>query len=186
MLIDDLSRLPDTFKDGYRGLMLLHRNKDGNTGNAQRKSIKLISSSVDDWHKKIDELHALQRSACPNHRIYSSVNKRVLRKAIHDFKHRQLDVDLDSDELRGEFYTDIKNRFFSALMNPKCRETSYFLIDCDTELDHSNALRMISPELIVFDYETRNGRHLITNAFNPAILKWADLEPKKDDLIFIG
>ena len=51
MLIDDLSVLPDCFKDGYRGIMLIHRNKDGGLGNSQRKSVKKISTGKDSWGK---------------------------------------------------------------------------------------------------------------------------------------
>lgn len=43
MIIDNLSDLPDMFKDGVRGIVLLHRNKDGQSGNAQRKALKKIS-----------------------------------------------------------------------------------------------------------------------------------------------
>lgn len=182
MLIDDLTQLPDSFKDGVRGILLLQRNKDGETGNAQRKSIKLISNGINDWNDKIDQLHHLQRNSHPNHRIYSSVNSRCLKSAIHEFKHRQLDADLADKKSYDEFYIDIKNRFFSALMNPKSRNESFFLIDCDTPQEYSDAFYKVK-DLIVFDYATKNGRHIITKPFNPNEIK---VEIKKDDLIYIG
>jgi hypothetical protein len=186
MLIDDLSRLPDIFKDGHRGILLILRTKDGGCGDVQRKAIKLVSNGVSDWENKIREMAHLQNTSYPNHRIYSSVNSRVMRKAIHEFKHRQLDADLASSEVELEFYSDIKNRFFSAFMNPKCRETSYFLIDCDTEPDYEHAIEQIPKEFIIFDYETKNGRHIITKAFNTQLIKWAAIDVKRDELIFIG
>ncbi len=183
MLIDDLDVLPSSFKDGVRGILLLYRTKDGEVGNAQRKSIKLISNSIEDWTNKIHQLHHLQRNSHPNHRIYSSVNSRNLKSAIHEFKHRQLDADLADQKSFDEFYIDIKNRFFSALMNPKCRDDSNFLIDCDTDEEYEKAIDRIPKDLILFDYATKNGRHIISKPFNPNEIK---VEIKKDDLIYIG
>lgn len=184
MLLDDLTRLPDSFKDGHRGLLLLLRTKDGGSGDVQRKAIKLISNGVSDWEDKVQQLAHLKRTSHPNHRIYSCVNSRNMNKAIHEFKHRQLDADLASHDVHLEFYADIKNRFFSAFMNPKCRETSYFLIDCDDDEEYRNANNKISHNLKVFDYETKNGRHIICKAFNPN--DYCGIDVKKDDLIFIG
>lgn len=184
MLIDDLSRLPDAFKDGHRGLLLLLRTKDGGIGDVQRKAIKLISNGVSDWEDKVQQLAHLKRTSHPNHRIYSSVNSRDMRLSIHEFKRRQLDADLGALCHYQDFYADINNRFFSALMNPKCRDTSYFLIDCDSDKEYQDAFNKIPHDLKLFDYETKNGRHIICKAFNPN--DYCGIDFKKDDLIFIG
>lgn len=183
MLIDDLSLLPDIFKEGYRGIMLIHRNKDGCKGNAQRKSFKKISSSPEQWENIVLEFKHMQQTSHEDFRIYSSVNPRNMQKAIHEFKRRQLEFDYGNNEELDEFYRDIDNRFFSCLMNPTCRSGSYFLIDCDTVKEYEESLRIVPKDLIVFDYETKSGRHLITHPFNPNEIK---VEIKKDDLIYIG
>jgi len=166
MLIDDLDRLPECFKDGYRGVMLLHRNKDGETGNAQRKAYKIITNGVNAWYDAIERLSYLRMTGYRDYRIYSSVNPRNMRKAIHEFKRRQLQAAYDHND-DYDFYTDIENRFFSSAMSPVCRDHSLFLIDCDSEHEYEKAIDMIPKDLVVFDYETRNGRHIITKPFNP-------------------
>jgi hypothetical protein len=183
MIIDDLSQLPDIFKNGYRGIMLLHRNKDGGHGNANRNSFKMISSSIEQWRDIVCKFRHLQQTAYPNHRIYCSVNSRSIKKAIHEFKRRQLEFDYGNNQELDEFYRDIENRFFSCLMNPGCRDTSYFLVDCDSPEEYNIARKEISEKNILFDYPTKNGRHLITYPFNPSE---STIEIKKDDLILIG
>ena len=183
MLIDDLDTLPEMFKDGVRGIMILHRTKDGETGNAQRKAIKKISRDKEEWLKIISDFRYLQQNSYQGHRIYSSVNSRNMEKAIHEFKLRQLHHDYGNLHELNCFYTDIENRFFSCMMNPGCRETSYFLFDCDSIEEHIRMVVRIPSDLICADYGTYNGRHILTRPFNPTP---ANLEPKKDDLILIG
>lgn len=185
MLIDDLSKLPDSFKTGYRGIMLIHRNKDGEVGNAQRKCFKTITNGVEEWTNAIEKFKYLKETGYPEHRIYSSVNCRNMQKAIHEFKKRQLEFDYGNNQELDEFYRDIQNRFFSCIMNPSCRNESYFLIDCDNDVDYIRAQVLIPKDLIVFDYATKNGRHLITKPFNPNVLT-SPLDVHKDDLLSIG
>lgn len=190
MLIDDLSQLPDSFKDGYRGVLLLLRNKDGETGNADRKAIKRITQNIQDWTKTVLEFESIKAhdKRFKDHRIYTSVNARDMKKAIHEFKVRQLQAQYDHGELEGEFYCDIKNRFFSCAMNPRSAVTKNFLIDCDTDAGYASAHRCIKDGAltILADYATRNGRHIIIEPCNPANFKWCTAEIKKDDLISIA
>jgi hypothetical protein len=183
MLISDLNMLPDSFKEGVRGILLLFRNKDGETGNAQRKCIKKISRNKEEWTKIVFEFNELQQNSHQRYRIYSSVNARNLDKAVHEFKLRAIGVDYGSVEERDWFYVDIQNRFFSCLMNPNCRTESNFLIDCDTDEEYEKAIERIPNELVLCDYATRSGRHIITRPFNPNEIK---VEAKKDELILIG
>lgn len=183
MLIDDLDGVPEMFKDGYRGIMLLHRSKDGEVGNAQRKAIKKVSRDPDEWKKIILEFRDLQHSSYPGHRIYASVNSRDMSKAIHEFKARQLAHDYGNLYELHWFYTDIQNRFFSCLMNPNCRSQNSFLIDCDSQDEYEHAMRTIPEEYLLFAYATKNGHHILTRPFNPHDYK---IDPKKDEMIFIG
>lgn len=179
--------IPDEFKQGVRGILLLHRNKDGASGNAQRKSFKRISTNVEQWNIHVEEMKYLQKNGYSNHRIYASVNARNMHKAVFEFKTRQLSADnfyvAKAEPARDWFYLDVQNNFFSCLMNPNARETSYFLIDCDTVKEYEENKAKIPSELILLDYPTKNGRHLITKPFNP---KEIIVEIKKDDLLYIG
>lgn len=184
MLIDDLDAIPEMFTCGVRGLMLIRRNKDGEEGNTQRKSIKRISRSTKEWQAFVRQLHELQQTSHQGYRIYSSINERNISKAIHEFKRRQLEIDFGNVEEYDNFYVDIENRFFSCLMNPGARSTSYFLIDCDTDYDFQKAHERVPPELFLYTYPTKNGNHIITRPFNPN--EYGILEVKKDDLMYIG
>src|ERR1700691_1393239 len=104
MLIDDLTKLPDTFKMGRRGIMLLHRNKDGQIGNAQRKSFKIICNGISQWHEAVEKLNHLRMNCFTEHRIYASVNCRNMNKAIHEFRKRQLEFDYGNYLMQEEFY----------------------------------------------------------------------------------
>lgn len=183
MIIDDLDSLPEMFKDGVRGILLLHRNKDGETGNAQRKSIKKISRSIQEWHEIVYEFRNLQKSSYPRHRVYASVNPRNIQKAIHEFKIRQLSADYSNKQDLDWFYVDLENRFFSCLMNPNSRCSSNYLIDCDTPEEYQNAKEILPEEFFLYEYPTKNGMHIISRPFNPNEIK---LEAKKDELMFIG
>ena len=184
MLIDDLDSIPEMFKDSFRGIMLLHRSKDGEVGNAQRKAIKKISHNIEEWHEIISEFRELQTSSYPRHRIYSSINSRDMSKGIHEFKRRQLECDYGNLYELHSYYTDIQNRFFSCLMNPNCRAQNSFLIDCDTPEEYDHAILQLSQQHILFDYATKNGRHIITRPFNPNDV--GNLDIKKDEMLFIG
>lgn len=182
MLIDDLSKLPDSFKDGFRGVLLLFRQKDGQTGNQDRKAIKTITSSKEQWEQAVKDFnHMRSIPGLENHRIYSSVNERDFCKVVREFKRRQLDADYEDDY---KFYTDIKNRFFSCFMTPASKLESNFLFDCDDQESYDKHIERIPKELVIFEYQTKNGFHIITKPFN-----WHECkidEPKKDDLLAIG
>lgn len=184
-LIYDLDSIPEIFTDGIRGIMLLRRNKDGETGNAQRKAIKRISRDTDDWKEIVRELRHMQQHSHQGYRIYSSVNSRDITKAIHEFKRRQLETDYGNMWEFHNFYCDVKNRFFSCLMNPNCRETSNFLIDCDSVEAYEHAeLQLRNTGLILLEYRTKNGFHILTRPFNPN--DYGNMEIKKDEMMFIG
>lgn len=183
MIIDDLSLLPDSFKEGIRGIVLLHRNKDGCIGNAQRKSIKKISRGVDEWTEIVQNFRELQQNSYPGHRIYASVNLRDMHKAIHEFRKRELEANYFEEPFRDWFYIDVMNNFFSCLMNPSARNTSYFLVDCDSAEEYNHAKIHLPNELIIHEYRTKNGHHIITHPYNPNEIK---VPAKKDELLYIG
>jgi hypothetical protein len=184
-LITNLDSIPEIFTDGIRGILLIRRNKDGEKENAQRKAIKRISRSTKEWRAFVCELRDIQQSTHQRYRTYSSVNSRDISRAIHEFKRRQLEMDYGNMYEFHSFYCDVKNRFFSCLMNPNCRETSYFLIDCDTPEEYEYAaLQLRESGLILFQYPTKKGIHIITQPFNPN--DYGNMQLKKDELMFIG
>lgn len=186
MLIKNLDLLPDVFKEGYRGILLIHRNKDGCEGNAQRKAFKRISRNKQEWLQIINEYEEMRKSQYPNYRIYSHVNMRNMEKAIRLFKERQLEADYDKNENHHGFYTDITNRFFSCFSNPQASGESWFLLDCDSTVEYEECMSELSlHDIYKYDYRTRNGYHIITSPFNPNKLN-LPVEIKRDALIAIA
>ena len=184
-LSDNLDSVPEELTAGYRGLLLIKRSKDGEKGNCQRKSIKRITENTEMWKSSVLELLELKKTVYPEHRIYSSANERNLTKAIQEFKRRQLHMDCGNVNDLKHFYCDIENRFFSCLMNPGSRSQNKFLIDCDTAEEYEIAKNQLDVSgLIILDYPTRNGRHIITKPFNPN--EYLPMQIKKDDLIYIA
>lgn len=185
MLIDDIDSIPEIFTCGTRYLLLLHRNKDGEIGNAQRNAVKRITTCSNSWKEAALELRSLQINSYHNHRIYSAINERDMTKAIHEFKRRQLESDFGLQYEYHKFYYDIQNRFFSCLANPNCKSNNYFLIDCDTVGEYEFAqLQLRNSGLIAFAYPTKNGHHIITRPFNPN--DYGDMDINKDALMYIG
>lgn len=175
-------QVPDRFKTGYRCILLLHRNKDGCQGNAQRKCYKKISSCPAEWDEIVAEFTAIQEQAIIPYRIYASVNERDLKKAIHEFKVRQLAYDYGQTEGPQKFYTDLNERFFSCIASPGSRKESQFLFDCDDKDTYWKVIDEVPQDAIVYDYATKSGRHVITMPFNPKDLT---VPYRNDDLLFV-
>ncbi len=165
---------------GYRMMMLIDRTKRGNEKN---RSIRKVSKNKEEFIKNLEFFLKLKK---PHERIYSCVNERDVNKAIRIFKQNQLDADYQEEELRNNFYQDIKNRWISSLMQPQARKERWFLIDIDTKEKEE-------VDKIVYDlgqitrnyvkYETENGWHIICSPFNPSLLPNEDI--KKDGLVLL-
>jgi hypothetical protein len=186
MLINDLNELPKCFKEGIRVILLIHRNKDGNKGNAQRKSIKKISMNIEEYENIVFKFDYLRKHNpdYKDYRIYASLNSRNIEKAIHKVKLLSVENDYAREEEKLRFYTERENIFFSCLMNSDCKVDSNVLIDCDSKEEYLEALQFLPVKIILFKYETKNGHHIITKPFNPKL--YPILEIKKDPLIYLG
>lgn len=174
-------------KSGARVIFLKGRHKDIELPGGKRKlrTITKVSHSPEEWDECVQELVDL---AQPGERIYASAAPRHMKKAIREFKERQLASEYDPDsEL---FYRSILDRWASCLMSTKAQEKKLWLIDIDTT-DDAWAFEMsfdfLSP-LIEHDYETKNGRHVLVLPFNKAKLPSQDLLTKIHDnpLILVG
>lgn len=181
----NLTHIPDEFKSGVRIVMRMLRNKDGGLAKPDHSAKKFITDGVYEWNNAVAEL---VRNAQPNERIYASLERRDMVKAIHEFKRRQLDADLYDNEAKLSFYRDIKNRFISCLASPPCRAERLFLIDCDSgdEFRIAKAHDIIT-ENFIYEYPTKNGFHIIVKPFNPKLLTPPlDTKVQKNALILVG
>lgn len=181
------SRMYD-YTTGTRCLILLQRNKDTPKGEAHphHNAIKFISTSPDNFVlglcKLLDKHYQLD-----NTRIYSSCNKRDISKAIRTFKQNQLDNDYANEETYVSFYTDVENRFFSALMKPQSKADNKMIIDVDDVSVMDTVDKLVAElDLTVYTkYATKGGWHLVVAPFNPALWSLEGTQIKKDSLILL-
>lgn len=179
----------EQFSDGIRMLMLCQRNKEGReTNKTDRASVRKISTNKEEFLKIFAEFQEIKNKSDQPLRIYSSVNRRDINKAIMNFKREQLEADFYDEVNRNNFYYDIKNRWISCLMQQNARAETLFLIDIDGAWDDISFVKEHLLEIkveVVCMYKTKNGLHVITKPFNPNLFNNEFGEIKKDALLLL-
>ena len=174
------------FTDGVRMIMLTQRSKEGGkVTNPDKVSRRKISMNRQEFQEILEEFIKIKEKSSLPLRIYSSINARDFEKGIREFKRQQLEADYYDEENKHRFYSDIKNRFLSSLMKPNSRKETRFLIDID-EIDDENWIRRILTFIgakNLLEYKTKNGKHIITEPFNPSLA--LGIEVKKDALLLL-
>lgn len=182
------------FSDGIRMIMICQRNKEGrNTNKSDRYSKRKISTYSEEFFKILKEFQEIKNNSDEPLRIYSCVNKRDIKKAIRNFKQKQLDADYYDEYSKNNFYFDIKNRWVGSLMKQSSRAETKFLIDVDSIIKESENwdISYIEEHLekigvkIILKYPTKNGFHIITEPFNPNLFNHEFGEVKKDALLLL-
>lgn len=120
-------------------------------------------------------------------RVYMNINSRNMPKAIKEFKKQMIDADYTP--FYHNWYLNLDQKFKHILMQPKQRETKYFLIDIDSKdlyilFQVNNQLRDMEVEKINF-YHTPNGFHFITKPFNINKMKIENVEIKTDAFMLL-
>jgi hypothetical protein len=175
----------DLFKDDIRVLMLIDRSIGNSNKGSKRWINKIITSNVKEFDEAASALMALQ--FCLNNpyiRLYSSINSRKIFSAIKLFKHRLID-----EEYLASLYLKLNETFVSCLMKPECRESNYFLLDCDSH-DRTDVQKFLIGNLQILVkaiYPTPHGWHYIVEPFNPALAEGCTtFEVKKDALMLLN
>lgn len=165
---------PNKFKQGVRILILTLRAKDGGkVTKPDRVARKMISRNEQEFDECLNKLNSIAKE---NERIYATADPRDMEKGIRIFKERQLEADYYDTDSKYSFYTDIANRWISALQSPKARIGTTFLVDVDYE---ENDVVKIKNEIkdnnikIDYEYKTKNGEHLILQPFNPGLVSFS-------------
>lgn len=176
----------DNFTSGIRVLQLIQRKADGgNSSNTKLKSVIVKDSK--EYTLELAKLIHKKKISNENLRIYAAVNDRVFTKAIRHFKQTQLDADYGGIEATEGFYYNIHNKFISALMQPSNKKSSYFLLDLDQQ-DNNDVLEKIAnlDVYIIKMYTTKQGWHIITTPFNPALFESANCSIHKDGMLLLS
>jgi hypothetical protein len=152
--------LLDKFSDGVRIIMITDRNKN---------RTHIISRHKDHF---INIVRNAMANLKPGYRIYSTLIKRNMDKAIYYFKLKQLEVERPkfNEMFRNNFYFRLETNFISSLMRLECRDKNdkKYLIDVDNFKSISEVSSIIQKENIkvLCSYFTPNGMHFVTLPFD--------------------
>jgi len=173
--------LVDKFSDGVRIIMITDRDKNKR---------QIISRHREQF---INVVRYEMANLKPGYRIYSTLIKRNMTKAIHQFKMAQLEAERlrHIDTQRDIFYFKIEGNFISALMKPESRDKDdkKYLIDIDEFKNVFKVKEIIQNENIkvLGEYYTPNGVHIITLPFDKRKIEETKLaEVKSDGMILLG
>ncbi len=187
--IDQIQRWFGKYSDGIRIVFLIHRSKEGGMNNKFKRHLrKIITTNSEEFFNAIISLQDDMKNSDDPLRIYSSVNSRDINKAIHRFKVDQLEVDYSNQENKNSFYLDIKNKFISCLMKSGSRAESNFIIDldhCDERSFHTIYKILEKKTNIQTYYKTKNGYHIVTDAFDYTKLNDDRIDVHTDGLLLI-
>ena len=153
---------PEEFRSGTRVLLLVSRRKDGA---AATQRITRVSHDPEQFGRRHAELATM---AAPGDRIYASASARNLKRASRLFRQRQLDADYDAEPMG--FYRGLEGRWHSCLMSKEAQIDNLYLFDCDEPGDLDNVREQLhlhySRDMEPYEYATKNGYHVVTQAFN--------------------
>ncbi len=179
------------FLDGNRVVILMHRRKDGGHGKEfQRRTLSYATHDKESALKFIAKCLIVKNESPEPMRIYITCNSRNLKKAERNIKTQILEMDYSGEETKRIFYERFERNWHSALMQESARATPYFLIDVDdiegrdTSGENLKELAELGVNVIA-QFKTKNGWHLITEPFNPALYK-ASGEIKKDGQLLLS
>jgi len=185
-----LEELPTVLKTGYRTLFLLERKKDGGHNKEDRRAFNfVVTTSEDELLHKLKEFLWLRYFYENELRLYLSVNERSPRKTVRNILSAITDS-LYADELNRETIArKICKGSRSYIMATNAAGSSLFLLDVNNEPgkdvmgDTLQEMARVGVEEI-YRRPTRNGWHIVTKPFNPALWK-GDAEIKKDGLLLL-
>ncbi|MFA5071922.1 MAG: hypothetical protein WC511_06260 [Candidatus Pacearchaeota archaeon] len=187
--IEEIKEIFTPYSDGVRIILLIHRSKEGGKNNTHKRHLKKVTTrNSQEFFDTIQEFQEICDNDPRPLRIYATVNKRSMDKAIRHFKENQLMNDYASEDIRNEFYLDIKNRWISCLMQANSRMETNFIIDlddCDERSFHSIYNIIKKHTKIQTYYTTKNGYHIITDAFDYPKLKDERIQVHVDNLMLI-
>jgi len=190
----ELSEIESKFSDflnGNRVIILMHRQKDGGHGKEyQRRTMSYATHDKESALRFISKCLIIKNESTDPLRIYITCNSRNLKKAERNIKTQILEMDYSGEETKRIFYERFERNWHSALMQESARETPYFLIDVDNIEDRDTSgenlkeLARLNVE-VINQFKTKNGWHIVTKPFNPALYQ-ASGEIKKDGQLLLS
>lgn len=157
---------PESYTEGVRLLLLASRIKDGAQSS---KRVTRISHNPKQFHSILSDYNKLKKD---NDRIYVSLSKRDIFKAIRVFKHRQIDAEYD--RFPDQFYSNLTGQWVSCLMDKisTLKEDKLWMFDCDSQADYQDLwVELFDLQVPVhYQYATKNGVHVVVKPFNRSLI----------------
>lgn len=190
----ELNGILNTFKDytdGVRMLLMLERSKDGGHNKEERRVFETYTTfNSESFKEKLRNLLFLKYLSDREVRIYLSLNPRNLKRIVRTIEESLLESHYCDEFNRDNIHKKVCGGQRHYIMQPSNAETKLFLLDID-DIDDSDemgiALQNISDAGVqeLLRYRTKNGWHIVTKPFNPAL--WNKPEQvKKDPLLLLS
>ena len=193
-----LESIMDTFKDftdGMRMLLLMERKKDGGGNKEERRVFETyVTFNTDSFKEKLRNLLYLKQLSTNNLRIYSCLNARNMKKVIRTIEEGLLESHYTDDLNREMIHKKTCGGQRHYIMQTNNAVSKLFLLDIDdieNQDELGKALQIIQSNGIneLLRYRTKNGWHIVTEPFNPALWSNAGGDPdqvKKDPLLLLS
>jgi len=172
-------------------LMAIARDRE-NPGLEDEPKARRIITSKDDIDAQLSELRRIFMRDDYEYRLYLTVNARDTIKTYFNF------MEVMQSWMKDKFYgqegvdskfASVNSEWKSELHRPRNKDDSKFVFDYD-ESDAVGDFReaLVSQGACVRQtFESPNGYHIITDAFNYTEFEYeADYEVKTDGMVFVG
>jgi hypothetical protein len=178
------------------------RTKYAQLAKKDRMLYREVVHSLEELPNALNNMAVLSMSRNLKIYIYISANARSTIKAYKDFNMRFANYSCQAmfgDEGYKRPITRLDKEWYSALMQPECKATDYFVVDIDTH--DAATLKLVRERIndyhvpirgkvyqaeILLEQPTRNGCHFLTTGFDPSILVGiSDVGVQKDTMLFL-
>ena len=191
-----------TFEKGLVYTLILLPRKKENSQQVEReklqKRVRFLVANMDDVNSALDEYDRYAK-LYPEivFRIYISVNRRSLLKAMREFQRRLMDIQYDLLNGNEQAWTSVErlgSEWKSTLAKKPCREDRFFHYDID--LSNSDPKEVAIVKNFVHDIkeftevkyfgESKNGFALVVFPFNPNLIKLPEgIEMTDDGYLYV-
>lgn len=194
---DTICEFLGDFKTGPRGIFLMNRTKDGGGSTEEKRLVRFdLYTEEETFRRLLLQYLVLKEVLHPLARIYISVNRRDINRSVRTLEGQLLEAHYSPEDQRQHVYYKLMKSMRTALMQPTNKSGSMFLLDIDNQFDeHGKKIDVEGAALchlyelgvqVIHKQSTKNGWHLVTEPFNPALWDNSLGELKKDALLCIA
>ena len=183
------------FTHGTRVIILLHRAKDGGANKEyQRRLLALQVNNEGQFYDALVKCLVIKNTFDEgDYRVYSTANKRDLKKASRNLKEALLEMDYAAEDNWTSYYERLQSKWISALTKKSARvkdDEMVFKLDVDNEEGRDvmgEVLSFIEDNKVeeVMRYHTKNGWHVLVKPFDQSTWNVPNVEVQYDSLLLL-